>query len=110
MNCGAVIEQTATKCAYCGTSYVDICGLKLDGHTPFVLNFETEVNGHRAIISSWMVANPNFNIQLSTDSVVYTDQFDTPSFQFIGQRHLTANFEFQAIEHNGELTRIEIQD
>jgi hypothetical protein len=38
-NCAAVLEQNTTKCPYCGTSYLDICGLKLDGTTPIILTF-----------------------------------------------------------------------
>lgn len=39
INCGAPLEQDKNKCPYCGTSYLDICGLKLDGTTPIVLTF-----------------------------------------------------------------------
>ena len=38
-NCGAPLEAETNKCPYCGTSYLDICGLKLDGKTPIVLKY-----------------------------------------------------------------------
>lgn len=68
INCGAPIESEVNKCPYCGTSYLDICGLKLDGKTPIVLKFGTEYNGHKVIISTLVTAEANCNMTTTYDT------------------------------------------
>ncbi len=38
INCGAPINKDLSKCPYCGTSYIDICGLEIGG-APIILKF-----------------------------------------------------------------------
>ena len=68
LNCGAPLQSDANKCPYCGTSYLDIYGLKLDGRTPIVLKFGTEYNGHKAIISALVTAEANCSMTTTCDT------------------------------------------
>lgn len=68
-NCAAPLDQDVDKCPYCGTPYIDICGIKLDGSTPFVLKLETTINNRPAIVSCLMVADPSFILDVSYEKV-----------------------------------------
>ena len=69
MNCGAPIDLDVNKCPYCGTSYLNICGLKLDGKTPIVLKYEQDYNGHKVITSALVVAKANCSLTTTYDTV-----------------------------------------
>lgn len=57
LNCGAPIDASVNKCPYCGTSYIDICGIKTDGKTPFVLKFLVETGNKKYIYSALVITD-----------------------------------------------------
>ena len=79
MNCGAPIKIDANKCPYCGTSYLDICGLKLDGATPAVLKYEANYNGQKIVVSALVVAESTHSIT-STYNTVHMSNNSCVSF------------------------------
>ncbi len=91
MNCGAPIDTEVNKCPYCGTSYLDICGLKLDGKTPIVLKYEQDYNGHKVIVSALMVAEASPSLTTTYDTVNACGK----SGQFLTQFHSAVNAELE---------------
>ena len=110
MNCGAAIDAEANKCPYCGTSYLDICGLKLDGRTPIVLKFGTEYKGHKAIISALVVAEANCSMTTTYDTFdVYNDNKYIDHFRSSYSTDIELHFR-TIPDTKGQIATFEIED
>lgn len=110
INCGAAIDAEVNKCPYCGTSYLDICGLKLDGRTPIVLKFGTEYNGHKAIISALVTAEANCSMTTTYDTF---DVYDGNKYRdhIISSYSTDIELHFRAIpDAKGRIVTFEIED
>lgn len=100
INCGAPIEVKTNKCPYCGTSYLDICGLKIDGKTPFVLKYGAEYNGHPVIISALAVAEKSHSITTEFDTTPIYGKKDYILGEFTSSVNTDIELHFKIIPDN----------
>ena len=94
INCGAPLEQDKNKCPYCGTSYLDICGLKLDGNTPIILTF-THPQFDKTFTCKVI---PTLNCTITTevdDIVCYRGTQKMASYRYGINRDLELHFQIQ---------------
>ena len=111
MNCGAPIDAEVNKCPYCGTSYLDICGLKLDGQTPIVLKFSTEFHGHKAVISTLVTAEGNCSLTTTYDTVDVYNGNNQYMTHFLSSQSTDLELHFRAIpDAKGSTLTVEVED
>lgn len=111
MNCGAPIDAEANKCPYCGTSYLDICGLKLDGRTPIVLKFSTEFRGHKAVMSTLVTAEGNCSLTTTYDTVDVYGSKNQYMTHFLSSQSTDLELHFRVIpDAKGSMLTIEAED
>lgn len=111
MNCGAAIDPDVNKCPYCGTSYLDICGLKLDGKTPIVLKYEYEYQGKKAVVSALVVATAQCSMTTTYNTIdVYggKNQYLT---HFASCPNTDLELHFQLIpDHKNQLITLTVEE
>lgn len=111
INCGAPIDTEVNKCPYCGTSYLDICGLKLDGRTPIVLKFSAEFHGHKAIISTLVTAESSCSLTTTYDTIDAYGSNNQLKARFSSSQSTDLELHFRTIpDAKGRILTIEAED
>ena len=108
-NCGAVIEPNNNKCAYCGTSYLDLSAIDFTNHQPIYLKIKTNINGNDVYITQ--LVRPSLETMTFDTETVEAQGSGGKLLSFVCGQTLTTNINFTAIrDTNNHLVTIEALD
>lgn len=101
-NCGAPIDIGENKCLYCGTSYFDLTSIDFDSGAPVFLKIKT--NG--CTITQKVIPRLG-EISISSENDYIYGGRGNKLIAFQREAHLITNIEFQAVEDNGIMCKVE---